>query len=133
MEYEYDTSGVYFCYFLLSMLGLWLLPTTLTLLQNADNSKKTTEHSQCHCQQCVTLSAKRRVASQRTFQNPRLSKTTICVVIGWLLFIPLLLIVLTTPTEVQKVLFDPYDILGVPLGASPVDIKKQYKQQSLKW
>jgi preprotein translocase subunit Sec63 len=28
MQYTYDNTGVYFCYFLLSLLGLWLVPTT---------------------------------------------------------------------------------------------------------
>ena len=33
MKYEYDTNGVYFHYFLLSLLGLFLIPTTYGYIQ----------------------------------------------------------------------------------------------------
>ncbi len=34
---------------------------------------------------------------------------------------------------IQKVAFDPYEILGLEVGSSEEDIKKAYRKLSLKW
>lgn len=136
MEYEYDTTtgGIYFCYFLLSILALWLLPTTLSLiLEHTSPSKHSSNTSSCHCQKCQDCALRRQETGKRTLKNPRISRRMAALIVGWAVFVPLLRVVIVTPAEVAKVLFDPYAILDVAIGATPVEIKKQYKQQSLKW
>jgi preprotein translocase subunit Sec63 len=39
MEYTYDSSGLYFSYFLMAMLSFWLFPVTWMYIKHMTQSK----------------------------------------------------------------------------------------------
>lgn len=119
MKYNYDESGVTFYYFLISVLGLVLVPLTLSPL----------------------------FASERIFKNDIRSLKKIRVVnrdkgggvlkwvlitLGWGLLSLVTYYVLTTEVPDNK-LWDPYSILNIVEGTDLPSIKKTYRKLSLKY
>ena len=85
-QYQYDENGVTFNYFLLSVLSLFLLPTTITLIySNVQASKGTiityakssSKHilaakatkSHCNCQSCKERTAKLATIKRKKVSN----------------------------------------------------------------
>ena len=89
--------------------------------------------SECQCEQSKRKHALIASKERRTLRNPRPTKLFIAWLVGWLLFAVVFHRVLTTELEEQKVLFDPFEILGISSAAEPEEIKKVYKKLSLKW
>ncbi|KAJ1979782.1 secretory subunit [Dimargaris xerosporica] len=120
MKYTFDESGVGFNYYLLSFLVLTVVPTTLSQLfarVSRNNGPKTKKH--------YTL-------KKRLDQKPLITKKLLFIVVGWAAIAYLVNQVLNTPVE-PSTAWDPFDILGVSTGATPAEIKKQYRRLSLQW
>lgn len=132
LKYEYDSNGVYFYYFLLSLLSLWVVPTTWFYLRNLVSPKKSLE-LECACPQSKKKAAIILQKNRRTLANPRLSKTFVFWVLGWFTFAFLLYKISTAEVVPDVVTFDPFQILGVALDSTEEEIKKAYKKLSLIW
>lgn len=57
--------------------------------------------------------------------------TNLLYTVGWIAFIGLTMFISNSPLEEKR--FDPYDILGLRIGASPKEIKSAYRRLSLKY
>lgn len=119
MKYNYDESGVTFYYFLLSVLGLVLVPLTISPLFTL----KSTFSSDIRKIKKVTL-------VHNTKKSP--SFKWAMIVFGWALLSFLTYRVMTTEVPDEN-LWDPYNILNIPEGTELPAIKKTYRKLSLKF
>ncbi|KAK9696518.1 secretory subunit [Basidiobolus ranarum] len=125
MKYEYDESGVTFNYFLLSVVGMALVPTTVSLFRKPKVSVK--DPRSCRCELC--LKKELHLSSQK--KTSVISKKLIFVLLGWVLFG--FLAYKASTTKIETNIWDPYEILGLDPGSTTKQVKKHYKKLSLKW
>ncbi|XP_055683524.1 translocation protein SEC63 homolog isoform X1 [Lutzomyia longipalpis] len=125
-KFEYDESGSTFFYFVLSFLGLILIPCTFYYWPRKKREDPDVVKEQCQCPQCI----KKRALLQNSEPYRRLKSLLIKLVLigGWALLIFLAYKVSQFDYEMSN--FDPYEILGVPLGSSQSEIKRAYHQLS---
>ncbi|KAL5457245.1 hypothetical protein EMCRGX_G034492 [Ephydatia muelleri] len=122
---EYDDNGSTFFYFLVSFYGIVLLPVTYFLIprrKDVGDKKKQV----CQCEPC----RRKKVLVEE--QNPhgalkQLLRIVFLVVLWGILFL-LVYKVLTLETTYEE--YDPFAILQVDSGASPNEIRKQYRHLS---
>ncbi|KAK9768618.1 secretory subunit [Basidiobolus ranarum] len=125
MKYEYDESGATFNYFLLSVVGMALVPTTISLFRKTKVAGK--DPRACRCDLCL----KKEAALSAQKKTNVVSKKLILIILGWILFGFLAYKASTTVIETN--IWDPYEILGIETGATTKEVKKHYKKLSLKW
>uniref|UniRef100_A0A6M2DBT9 Putative molecular chaperone sec63 endoplasmic reticulum translocon component n=1 Tax=Xenopsylla cheopis TaxID=163159 RepID=A0A6M2DBT9_XENCH len=123
-KFQYDESGTTFFYFLLSFLFLILVPATFYYWPK---KKKESEEKSilCNCPDCIS---KRHYLARNQKPYAQILKR-ILIVTGWLALIYLTYKV--SQFEHETIKFDPYDILGVPVGSSEATIKKAYRKLSV--
>lgn len=82
---------------------------------------------ECHCEGCC----KKRViiANADPYKNVKTLAVKCSIIFGWALLIFLTYKVSQFDYEMSN--FDPYEILGVPLGASKSEVKRAYHKQSI--
>ncbi|MCL4123746.1 UNVERIFIED_CONTAM: hypothetical protein GTU68_058152 [Idotea baltica] len=130
-KFEYDESGSTFLYFLISFLGLVLVPCTLYFWPNdtaqvvTDDSKKRVNG--CRCEGCLKKEARMEKPEKRKGMKKNFQR--LILVIGWCFLA--ILIYKVQEFDYEYANFDPYDILGVGMQASQADIKKAYRKLSL--
>ncbi|KAJ1967630.1 secretory subunit [Dispira parvispora] len=120
MKYNFDEQGVNFNYFLLSFLGLALIPATWSLVFSRSRSV------------VVAKTKKYFVPKTRNQRQSLFTKRFLFVVVGWVAVAYLVHTLRTTEVE-STVAWDPYDILSLSSGSTPQEIKKQYRRLSLQW
>ncbi|KAJ3211605.1 secretory subunit [Dinochytrium kinnereticum] len=130
-QYVYDESGAIFNYFLLSILTILLLPSTLSLFSGGStDGKKAVKGEGCGCAECV---AKRRLVKEREAKKKSVVPVRlIFILLGWVLFGFVAYQVAITTLE-EKGLWDPYNILDVSESATLPEIKKKFRELSLKF
>ncbi|KAG2172482.1 hypothetical protein INT44_006655 [Umbelopsis vinacea] len=129
-QYTYDEQGVTFNYFVLSVLALFLVPLTLQwIYKTVKDAKAKAGHTYCNCEPCKNKSVRLASARKRSAVRHVASARILFIVLGWILFS--FLAYKISLTEVQKVVWDPYDILQIPEGTELPDIKKTYRKLSL--
>ncbi|CAO3675952.1 unnamed protein product [Umbelopsis vinacea] len=129
-QYTYDEQGVTFNYFVLSVLALFLIPLTVQwIYRTFKDAKGKAGKAYCNCEPCKTKSARLAAAKKTSAVRHIANAKFLFIIFGWILFAFLLHKVSTT--EVQKVLWDPYDILQIPEGTELPEIKKTYRKLSL--
>lgn len=126
-KFQYDESGGTFFYFILSFLALILIPATVYFWPRKKKEDPDRYKSECQCEQCL---AKRVLISHSDpYKGVKAFFVKLSIVGGWALLIFLTYKVSQFGYEMSN--FDPYEILGVPLGTSQKDIKKAYRTLSL--
>jgi translocation protein SEC63 len=126
-KFQYDESGSTFFYFLLSFLALILVPTTVYFWPREKKRDPEEENKQCRCPPCI-----KKREFQRNADPWKRSKNLIIKLVlgvGWIAFF--LLAYKVSQFDYELANFDPYEILGIPLGASQGEIKKAYRRLSL--
>ncbi|RPA83086.1 DnaJ-domain-containing protein [Ascobolus immersus RN42] len=129
-EYNYDDQGQFFPYFVVTMLGLVLVPTTWSTLVAKDTKQKgetlvnTGFRPPRHD---LIQAARRKIAKQE-----KNIKRFFLISAGWALFSYMIYLIVTTENVAGKV-WDPYEILNIGRSADEKAIKKHYKKLSLQF
>ncbi|KAJ3309051.1 secretory subunit [Boothiomyces sp. JEL0838] len=114
MQYNYDTHGAIFSYFVLTLLVIVLFPTTFYYL-----SKSELVHViKCQCDQC-------KIKNKRTKGKKKSGFKGILLLIGWIVF-GFVLYRSFTLVDKEPELWDPYRILGVETDADDSAVKKAH-------
>lgn len=129
-QIEYDESGATFSYFLLSAYAFLLIPLTYILWPRS-TAKQDDEIAirACHCEGCVRKSHKKDTKKPREQLWRRVRY--FCIAIGWILFA--VMFYRTFTMELETVEYDPYEILEISRGADMAEIRRQYRQLSLRY
>lgn len=85
------------------------------------------ESKRCRCPGC--LEKKELLKKSQPWQGPKKFFIKLIIILGWAALI--LLAYKVSQFDYEMANFDPYEILGVPLGASQSDIKKAYRKLSV--
>ncbi|KAI5804557.1 Sec63 Brl domain-containing protein [Geopyxis carbonaria] len=131
-EYNYDEQGQFFPYFILTILGLVLVPLTYSTF--APSKKLGTSKvplitdSGYNPPQHDSVEAARR----RQAKKERRLKRFTAITLGWVLFAYMGYLIATTKNAAGKV-WDPYEILGISMSLTEKQIKSHYKRMSLKF
>jgi translocation protein SEC63 len=126
-KFQYDESGATFFYFILSFLALILIPSTFYFWPRKRKEDPDKHKDECHCEGCVY---KRKIIEHSDpYKNVKSIIIKVTIICGWLLLAFLTYKVSQFDYEMSN--FDPYEILGIPLGATQAEIKKSYRKLSL--
>ncbi|XP_044728876.1 translocation protein SEC63 homolog isoform X2 [Chrysoperla carnea] len=126
-KFQYDESGGTFFYFLLSFLALILIPATYFYWPRKRQEDPEKERKGCQCDGCVQ---KKQILSQsEPWKGTKEFLTKVAIVGGWVLLAFLAYKVSQFDYELAN--FDPYEILGIPVGSSVAEVKKSYKKLSI--
>ncbi|KPI34901.1 Translocation protein sec63 [Cyphellophora attinorum] len=127
-DYNYDSEGQFFPFFLLTIASLVTVPLTYNVLKASDELEQTGERIQSDFKpkdaEIIAAQAKRQKRKERKH------KRIIAVIFGWITMAYLGYLVKQSEAERIK-LWDPYDILGVSRSATEKEINKFYKKASL--
>ena len=125
---DYDDSAFY--YFFVSILTVILIPFTIHILKIVIMGEKKFEviGINCDCSKCKETLKLRKNAYKHTWIKPVFFFKLFLLVGLWVLWA-------LTADQISKIeplkSFDPYQILGVDVGAEPAVIKRAYRKLSL--
>lgn len=85
------------------------------------------ENRECKCPGCT--SKRELLKNAEPWRGPKSLITKLFIIAGWVILI--LLAYRVSQFDYEMANFDPYEILGIPLGASQSEIKKAYRKLSL--
>lgn len=85
------------------------------------------ENKECKCPGCITK--RELLKNAEPWRGPKSFFIKLVIISGWVILI--LLAYRVSQFDYEMANFDPYEILGIPLGASQTDIKKAYRKLSL--
>lgn len=85
------------------------------------------ENKECKCTGCVTK--RELLKNAEPWRGPKSFVIKLVIIFGWVILI--LLAYRVSQFDYEMANFDPYEILGIPLGASQTEIKKAYRKLSL--
>ncbi|KAI9572465.1 translocation protein sec63 [Boletus coccyginus] len=129
-NYHYDEAGNMAAFFLISVLAIVLVPLTLASVHDPDHStERTGDHLHgCQCTHCIARRQQVLAADRPSLCNPKLTKRTVILLLGWSVVAFLLHRVRNAQSD-NKV-YDPYEILGVSTGTTEKEIKSLFKKLS---
>ena len=124
-DYNYDSEGQYFPFFMLTIVSLITIPLTYNVLKASDELEQTGERVQSDFKpKDADIIAAQKKKQRR---KERKLKRIIAVVFGWASMFYLAYLVYNSEQERPK-MWDPYTILGVSRSATEAEIKKFYKR-----
>jgi len=126
-KFQYDESGGTFFYFLLSFLALLLLPGTYYWWPRKRKQDPETLVKECQCDGCKKKSLL--IQSNEPWKGTKHLFIKLLIFSGWVILI--FLAYKVSQFDYEYANFDPYEILGVPLGSSQAEIRKSYRKLSL--
>ncbi|KAF9814058.1 hypothetical protein SFRURICE_004405 [Spodoptera frugiperda] len=126
-KFEYDESGSTFFYFVLSFLALILVPATFYYWPRKRKEDPAKRAELCQCPNCVNKQII--IEQSQPYKGVKNFFIKLAIISGWVLLGFLAYKVSQFDYEMSN--FDPYDILGLPPGATQAEIKKSYRKQSL--
>ncbi|XP_069688937.1 translocation protein SEC63 homolog isoform X2 [Periplaneta americana] len=126
-KFQYDESGGTFFYFLLSFLALLLIPGTYYWWPRKRKQDPETTVKECQCDDCKKK--KLLLQSNEPWKGTKQLFIKLLIISGWVILS--LLAYKVSQFDYEYANFDPYEILGVPLGSSQAEIKKSYRKLSL--
>ncbi|KAL7639786.1 UNVERIFIED_CONTAM: hypothetical protein RMT77_009196 [Armadillidium vulgare] len=127
-KFQYDESGSTFLYFLISFLGLVLVPCTFIFWPAETTPQDETKKKQiCHCEGCIKKVA--RMKKPEKWKGLKKTFQRFILALGWLFLA--FLVYKVQEFDYEYANFDPYEIIGVGLQASQAEIRKAYKKQSV--
>nr|XP_022289100.1 translocation protein SEC63 homolog [Crassostrea virginica] len=130
MQFEYDEEGGTFFYFLFSLWGLVLIPTTYYFWpRKTADDEKDKKKRECNCDPCVIKRHQLKSSTKWTRMKDKIIKGVF--IIAWIIFALLAYKVSQIHIEYQE--YDPYAELGLDIGATKEQIKRAYKKLSLKY
>ena len=137
-NFQYDETGNTYYYVFLTFLGLVLIPSTYYYWPRKEDDgteKKKSKYVQAAARDSVYASACLEKAARMSKKDPW-AKTKRRVVgffllVGWIVFAMVIYQIQQFDYEMAN--FDPYEILGVGLDANPKEVKKKYRELSLKY
>ncbi|KAJ1528470.1 hypothetical protein ONE63_006881 [Megalurothrips usitatus] len=125
-KFQYDESGGTFFYFVLSFLALLLIPSTFYCWPRKRKEDPEALKNQCQCSACIK---KRRILqTKEPWRGTKEMLIKASIILGWVALLFLAYKVSQFDYEFSN--FDPYEILGVPFGASQASIRKAYRDLS---
>lgn len=138
-NFQYDETGNTYNYVFLTFLGLILFPSTYYYLSSsgaeAVDPEKKKKYLASQAKNTTYYQACSEKASRMMKTNPwvktRRRIATVVLIIGWVLLISVVYQVSQFDYEMAN--FDPYEILGVSTSSSAKEIKKKYREMSLKY
>ncbi|KAI3642877.1 hypothetical protein MP228_012432 [Amoeboaphelidium protococcarum] len=137
LKYDYDDSGYYFNFFLLAVGILGLIVQTLQF-----QSQRRAERDAAQADQNSAVITSEEVSRQKQTDLKVLMSKRRKAKVGWMFSLTAVFCIFmvyrifTTELSVDEASqkpFDPYEILGVPVGSDMDTIKKLYKQLSLQY
>jgi len=133
-NFQYDESGNTFYYFLLTFLGIILLPSTYYFWPaeekvDPEKKKKYTAHARETIYWEACLEKGERLEQRDPWKKFRQRVALSFIFVGWILFA--MIVYQISQFDYEMANFDPYEILSVPLNADKKTIKSQYKKLSL--
>ncbi|KOB65320.1 Sec63 [Operophtera brumata] len=126
-KFEYDESGSTFFYFVLSFLALILIPATFYYWPRKRKEDPEKIAERCQCPSCVQKQII--IEHSQPYKSVKNFFIKLAIILGWVLLGFLAYKVSQFDYEMSN--FDPYEILGLPPGATQAEIKKSYRKQSL--
>ncbi|XP_063984202.1 translocation protein SEC63 homolog isoform X2 [Diachasmimorpha longicaudata] len=126
-KFQYDESGGTFFYFLLSFLGLVLVPGTYYLWPRSPKQAPDQLLRKCKCPGCKKKNEI--LAQQNPAKATKMILIKVFIIVCWLFLA--LLAYKVSQYDAEMANFDPYEILGVSAGASEREIKRSYRKLSL--
>ncbi|KAK2715577.1 hypothetical protein QYM36_010230 [Artemia franciscana] len=126
-KFQYDESGSTFYYFLLSFLALVLIPLTYFFWPRKKQEDPEKKIKECSCDRCRIKDGL--LEKQKPLKNFRQYVIQSILICGWLLLV--FVAYKAQQFDYEYANFDPYDILGIDIGASNAEIKKAYKKKAL--
>lgn len=128
-KFQYDESGGTFYYFLLSFLALVVIPSTYYFWpKNDKDQQKERDRNVCNCYPC--LSKLEYLKANEPWKNVKRNLIKFLIILGWIAMIATAYKCDHLQNE-DAITFDPFEILEIPPGASPAEIKKAYRKLSL--
>ncbi|XP_047985994.1 translocation protein SEC63 homolog isoform X1 [Leguminivora glycinivorella] len=126
-KFEYDESGSTFFYFVLSFLALILVPATFYYWPRKRKEDPAKQAERCQCPNCIKKQSI--IEQSQPYKSLKNFLIKLAIISGWVLLAFLAYKVSQFDYEMSN--FDPYEILGLPPGATQAEIKKSYRKQSL--
>jgi translocation protein SEC63 len=123
-NYHYDEAGNMAAYFLITFLALILTPLTFSL---SPGSKKPVAGG-CQCRPCIEQRLRAEKCERGSLLNPKLSKKSIFIIAGWILFAYISYKV--AGAKIENKVYDPFEVLGLRAGVSEKEIKSHFKKLS---
>jgi translocation protein SEC63 len=136
---QYDETGNTYYYVFLTFLGIVLLPSTYAFWTASDDEamdpEKKKKYLASQAKDSVYYGACLEKAERMNQKNPwvktRWRIVSVLLIVGWGLMATALYQVSQFDYEMAN--FDPYEILEVSYDATPKEIKKKYREMSLKY
>ena len=136
-KFEYDETGNTYYYVFLTFLGLVLFPCTYFFWPSEEqvDPEKKKKYVSASAKDTVYFAACREKAERLDKKDPWAATRRKVVIglllVGWVLFAMIIYQLMQFDYEMAN--FDPYEILEVGFDASAKEIKKKYRELSLKY
>ncbi|KAL1302813.1 hypothetical protein AAFC00_003151 [Neodothiora populina] len=127
-EYNYDDQGQFFPFFFVTVAGLVTLPVTYSLLRPSKDLENTAPRIQSSYEpeHADLIEGQRR----RQKRRERKLKRMIVAAAGWT-FMALMIYLMSVTARSETKIWDPYEILGIPMSATEKQIQSRYRRLSI--
>ncbi|GAB7356091.1 hypothetical protein MBLNU459_g6698t2 [Dothideomycetes sp. NU459] len=127
-EYNYDDQGQFFPFFFVTVAGLVTLPITYSLLRSSTDLENTAPRiASSYTPEHVDLIDGQRRKQKR---RERKIKRIVAAAVGWATM-ALMVYLMAVTTRSQPKIWDPYEILGIPMSATEKQIQSRYRRLSV--
>ncbi|PPJ51935.1 hypothetical protein CBER1_09379 [Cercospora berteroae] len=129
-EYNYDNDAQFFPFFVLTVTSLVTVPLTYTLLRTPTDTSLLKKAG--HIESAYKPHNEDIINAQRAKQKRKelRMKRIVTAITGWAIIAYMVYLVATTTREAAKI-WNPFDILGVPLSATEKAINSKYRRLSI--
>ncbi|KAH0298163.1 molecular chaperone, partial [Aureobasidium melanogenum] len=127
-EYNYDEQGQFFPFFFVTVAGLVTLPVTYSLLKPS----KDLENTATRIESSYTPEHADLIDGHRRRQKRRERKIKRMIVagLGWTTIALMVYLMAVTQRSAPKI-WDPYEILGIPMSSTEKQIQSRYRRLSV--
>ncbi|KAF2216205.1 hypothetical protein CERZMDRAFT_116341 [Cercospora zeae-maydis SCOH1-5] len=129
-EYNYDNDAQFFPFFVLTVTSLVTVPLTYTLLRTPTDTSLLKKAG--HIESAYKPDNEDIINAQRAKQKRKelRIKRIITAITGWAIIAYMVYLVATTTREAAKI-WNPFEILGVPISATEKVINSKYRRLSI--
>jgi translocation protein SEC63 len=108
-SYTYDETGHMALFFIITVLFMILVPVTLSQISSSQGSE--IPSAACECSACVDKRARIRKREKGSILHPNITKKTLFIILGWVVFG--LLSYKVANTTIENKIYNPFEILGI--------------------